>query len=449
MRSADVLRSFAGALALALVALVLPGCGGGTSSTTTITCRDPSICVSAEAVQATPTGPNTTEIVVDSGPPGAFVLGVTNVPYVTVTVCQPGSSSQCATIDHVLLDTGSYGLRVLKSKVDAIGLAPVNVAADAASGTPAGRAAECYAFVLGAVWGPLARADVRIAGELAPDLSIQLIDDGSPKSLGVPPNCQSAAQGALLDSVSQMQANGILGIGMLALDCGLTCLSNSYQGGYIVYYSCPSGGAACQPAGLPAGSQVRNPVTAFAADNNGTLIVMPPLPELGAKVARGRLVFGIGTQTNNQLPPSARMFRVNSDPASVDYLYVGVQVAGRNYSQSFIDSGSNAFFFGDPTLPRNCNVSAGQQGGWYCPAATWRQTGLLTDVAGMQGSFDLAVANADTLFTAGATAFADLGGTSGQAVDTFALGLPFFYGRNVFTSIWGQALSLNGPWYAF
>jgi hypothetical protein len=167
MRSAERLAARAAALLLAAATLLLSACGGGTTSETTIICRDPNVCVAKEAVQDLPTGPNTTEIVVDIGPPGAFALGVTNVPYVTVTVCNPGSSTQCVTIDHILLDTGSYGLRLLKSKVNALALPSVPVAANAGNGTPAGDAAECYAFVLGAVWGPLATADVRIGGETA------------------------------------------------------------------------------------------------------------------------------------------------------------------------------------------------------------------------------------------------------------------------------------------
>jgi len=265
----------------------------------------------------------------------------------------------------------------------------------------------------------------------------------------VPQNCQSAAQGLLLNSVAQLQANGVLGIGMVSLDCGVTCLDNSYPGGYVVYYSCPPAGAPCLPAGMPAASQVQNPVTRFAVNNNGTMIVMPALPELGAVVAKGRLVFGIGTQSNNQLPTMARMYQVNTDPASAEYLYVGLRVGAQNYPQSFIDTGSNAMFFDDATLSRVCNVSAGQQGKWYCPATTWRQTATLTDVMGNQGSFGITVANADTLFNTGASAFADLGGSSGQAAQTFALGMPFFYGKQVFVSIWGQSLSPNGPWYAF
>lgn len=449
MQSAEPLAGRASALLLALAMALLCACGGGSTSSTTVICKDPNVCVAQELVQVAPTGPNTTEIVVDSGPTDAFALGVTNVPYVTVTVCAPGSTARCATIDHVLLDTGSYGLRLLKSKVDTLGLPAVPVAASSGDGIPAGNAAECYAFVLGAVWGPLATADVYIGGEMAPSTSIHLIDDDTVPAQAAPQNCRDAAQGALLKSAAALQSNGILGIGMVGIDCGVACLTNTYAGSYVVYYSCPPGGAACMPTGMPAAMQVQNPVTRFARNNNGTMIVMPPLPELGAMVAKGRLVFGIGTQANNQLPETATMYQVNTDPASANYLYVSLQVGARDYPQSFIDTGSNAMFFDDDNLSRACSVSSGQQGQWYCPTAAWRQTVSLTDAAGTAGSFDLAVANADTLFNTGATAFANLGGTAGQAAQTFSLGMPFFYGRKVFTSIWGQVLSANGPWYAF
>jgi hypothetical protein len=448
MRSAESLGARAAALMLAAAAW-LSACGGGTTTESSIICRDPDVCIVNEAVQSLPSGSNTTEIVVDVGPAGAFALGVTNVPYVTVTVCSPGAASQCVTVDHVLLDTGSYGLRLLKSKVGALALPPVPVAADAGSAMPAGNAAECYAFVLGAVWGPLATADVQIGGETAAGLNIQLIDDDAAPAQPVPQNCRDAAQGPLLASVGNLQANGILGIGMVAVDCGLICLTNTYAGSYVVYYSCPPGGADCQPAGMPVDSQVQNPVTRFAVNNNGTMIAMPPVPELGAKVARGRLVFGIGTQANNQLPPTATIYQVEVDPSSANYLYLDLTLGAQSYPQSFIDTGSNALFFEDAALPRGCAVSSGQQGQWYCPAATWHQAVTVTDAAGVRGTFDIAVSNADSLFNTGATAFATLGGTAGQSTQTFSVGMPFYYGRQVFTSIWGQVLAANGPWYAF
>jgi hypothetical protein len=312
MRSAEFLLERARTLLLVGCVALLAGCGGSTTTTSTTICKDPSICVTPLAEQVTPTGPNTTEIVVDSGPLGNFVLGVTNVPYVTVTVCSPNmtTNDSCVTIDHVLLDTGSYGLRLLKSKLGAVAplLPTVPIAADASSNTPAGDAAECYPFVLGAVWGPLAKADVHIAAELAPAQTIQVIDDDPATATFAPQNCKDNAQGALLDSVSTLQANGILGVGMVNVDCGLTCLSNSYPLGFVVYYSCPTVNT-CMPAGIPTTSQVQNPVASFVTNNNGTMITMPALPKLGATVAKGRLVFGIGTQANNQLPLTCRSAR--------------------------------------------------------------------------------------------------------------------------------------------
>lgn len=429
-----------------MAAWLLASCGGENSSSTTVICRDPNVCVAQEAVQETPTGPNTTEIVVDSGPADSFVLGVSNLPYVTVTVCAPGSTTQCATIDHVLLDTGSYGLRLLKSKVNSLDLPAVPVAA-AADGTPAGQASECYQFVVGGLWGPLATADAHIGGETAEGLNIHLIDDDATPAYAVPQNCRDNTQGGLIRSVAALQANGILGIGMVGVDCGVICLTNSYAGTYVVYYSCPPAGGACQPAGMPMATQVQNPVVRFAVNNNGTMITMPDLPELGAMVAKGRLVFGIGTQANNQLP--ATIYPVNTDTTSPDYLYISVRVGAIDYPQSFIDTGSNALFFDDASLSRACSVSSGQQGQWYCPAATWRQTASIRDFVGSAGSFDLSVTSADALFSTGASAFANLGGTVGQGPQTFSLGMPFFYGRRVFTSIWKQQLSLDGPWYGF
>ena len=458
MRSAEFLLKHARALLLVGCVALLAGCGGSTTTSSTTICKDPSVCVvdlAQLAPQDLPTGPNTTEIVVDSGPLGNFVLGVTNVPYVTVTVCSPNMLTSCVTIDHVLLDTGSYGLRLLRSKLGTVGskLPTVPIAANASNNTPAGDAAECYPFVLGSVWGPLAKADVHIGGELAYAQTIQLIDDGQaqsppvPESPPLPDNCKNSAQGGLANSVASLQANGILGVGMVAIDCGIACLDNAYPGMSYVYYSCPTGGTSCMPAAVPLDMQVQNPVVGFAVNNNGTMITMPALPKLGAKVAKGQLVFGIGTQANNT-PATLGQYPIETDPAKLNYLYVTMGVASQTYPYSYIDSGSNAMFF-DFAAPAPVGTCP-QQLSWYCPASTWSQPATLTAANGTQGTFALTIDNAEALFSInGATAFANLAGTAGQGASTFALGMPFFYGKKVFTSIWHQQYStLNGPWYA-
>lgn len=428
---------------LLLLALLLAGCGGGNSVETRcvgVNCNGITPGqLGPEVSVLEPTGANTTEVLVDSGPASGFALGVTNLAYVTVKVCAPGSSSACTTVDHVFLDTGSIGFRVLRSAVAGINLPTM------ADGNAT--VAECYPFVVGAVWGPLARADLQIGGESAANLPVQVIDDGQPASPAAPADCVAAANGALLSSVSRLQAKGVLGVGMLRYDCGLACERGSYAGSVTLYQRCDAAG--CSPFAVPADAQVANPVAHFAVNNNGTLIKLPAVPDAGASLARGRLVFGIGTQANNQLPNPASLLRVQTDPAQPDYLYLGTAIGSRRYPFSYVDSGSNGLFFDDALLPTRC-VAAGVGSNWYCPADTATRSADLTDPFGNQAAVPLRIVSADLLFASPNVAFATLGGASGAAnANTFVWGLPFFFGRGVYTSIWGQALATGGPWVAF
>jgi Protein of unknown function (DUF3443) len=61
------------------------------------------------------------------------------------------------------------------------------------------------------------------------------------------------------------------------------------------------------------------------------------------------------------------------------------------------------------------------------------------------------VGNADTLFSSNPSfsAFNDMGAPNPDA-QSFDFGLPFFYGRNVFTAIEGKNTSGGmGPYYAY
>jgi hypothetical protein len=64
---------------------------------------------------------------------------------------------------------------------------------------------------------------------------------------------------------------------------------------------------------------------------------------------------------------------------------------------------------------------------------------------------DFSVANADSLFDSNPTgvAFVNLAAPNSLS-DSFDFGLPFFYGRNVFTAIAGQSTpGGDGPYVAF
>ncbi len=124
---------------------------------------------------------NTMSITVDSGP--AAATGAINHAYVTIKVCTPGSTTQCATVDHVLLDTGSWGLRLVRSVLTA-GAVTLTPETD-----PQGQTIEeCAAFGGGQTWGPVAPADVVLAGEMAAKVPVQVMDDTS-SSAAPPPTC--------------------------------------------------------------------------------------------------------------------------------------------------------------------------------------------------------------------------------------------------------------------
>jgi hypothetical protein len=436
MPFADSLRC-GRAACVAAVAAVLVACGGNSTETTITGGGLTGGGVGPEVVLTEPQGANTTEIVVDSGPESGFVLGVANLPYVTVTVCAPGSTTSCVTIDHVFLDTGSIGLRLLASAVSGVNLPPMTQAG--------GTVAECYPFVVGAVWGPMARADLHVGGESALNLPMQIIRDRNAGGAAPPADCQTAANGELLDSLEKLQAKGVLGVGMVNYDCGVVCEDGDYSGGYTLYYRCDTAGA-CAAAAVPADEQVQNPVSKFAVNNNGTIVILPALPETGASVARGRLVFGIGTQTNNQLRTETVILRVQTDPTQADYLYVGTQLGTTRYAFSYFDSGSNGLFFDEPALTTRC-LGNGAGDSWYCPSDVQTLSALVTDAFGTTTTVPLSIASADRLFATANSAFGNLGGGSGGNEGAFVWGLPFFFGRHTYTAIWGQALATNGPWY--
>jgi len=398
---------------------LIQGCGGGGggggngSSSSTVTPGTNAIA---------PAGSNVQPISVDAG-----LGGTVNLAFTSVTLCAPGSSANCQTIDHVLIDTGSSGLRIMSS---ALGASLSLRQQTDASGNPV---VECAHFADGYSWGPVKLADLKIAGEQANSLPIQVI--GDPNFSAAPSKCSST--GPSKNSVQELRANGILGLAIFRQDCGNACAFNGNPG---IYYTCPASG--CQQAAMPLAMQLQNPVSMFAVNNNGVIIELPSVPAAGAASVSGSLVFGIGTQANNGIG-TATVIGVDSNTANFTTIYNGT-----SYSSSFIDSGSNAFFFADAGMPVCTDPSAA---GFYCPLATKNLFATIQGRNGRSASVDFSVANAVTLVTSnpGFAAFGNLaapplGGTS------FDWGFPFFYGRKVYTAIEGASTPGGpGPYVAF
>jgi hypothetical protein len=420
-------RTLRSALAAGLVLVAAAGCGGGGGgggSLAGFAAGTGGSTNPTPAGAAVDTTSNMTPIVVDAGPPAAN--GMVNVPYVSVTVCPPGSSANCQTIDHVILDTGSSGLRLVASVLN--DRSAFTTLADA-SGKPF---SECAQFVSGFTWGSVKLADIRIGGEMASAVPVNFI--GDPDAGSIPSSCSTT--GTASNTVATFGGNGVLGVGPFRQDCGSACAAMAIRG---TYYVCPGSGA-CTPSVAALGQQVANPVALFATDNNGVLIQLPAIADSGARDVAGSLVFGIGTRSNNALN-GAQVFAL--DPLG----NFNTNFNGHNYPVSFIDSGSNFFFFPDTLGLPDC----AQAPAFYCPDSTTSLSAVIAGANGTNATVDFNIGNAEKLFTGnrGATAFSNVGGGFPD-IGAFDWGLPFFYGRSVFTAIEGASTpGGRGPYVAY
>ena len=457
--------------------LMLVGCGGGgDSSVTTISGAgldasgaSPSVWLSSTQGAYTANKifiqkANNLEIKVSCGP-STFSLGcgTANALYATVTVCAPGDQSKCEVIDHVLVDTGSVGLRVLASKVSNIGLPAASTKAGGTS-----QSWECYPFVIGGLWGQVKVADVELGMQRAKAIPVQLIEDDPNALIQAPLDCVNAADQKILSSFTDLGANGILGIGSVTLDCGQTCLIGDYSASsFIQYYSCPLGAISslnCISAAMSENQLVFNPVAALdplifggVADNNGVIIILPSVTGLGAGEVHGELIFGIDTRENNKLEQGSVKVRLGVDFFGNQKSYLGVTTVYKNqtYYNSYLDTGTNALFFSS-SIERCPSDKNGNVSPWYCPLDLQIKYADISDGERIpQNSVNVGfnVGNANSLFSTINSAFGDLAGSppssSTPGIFTFSWGMPFFYGRRVALSIWDLKTSTPAPWYSW
>lgn len=423
---------FVTALACLLGAMITTaGCGGGSNApATTTTSGGGGTGGSGGSGGGGGTGSNVLAITVNSGPAvnppidEAFINGA----FTSVTVCSPGSTTNCQTVGGILVDTGSSGLRILSSALT-ISLPQQTAGSNSV--------VECLPFIDSTTWGPVETADVTIASEAAHSVPLQVI--GTDKFSSIPTACTN--QGPAQEDLADLGANGLLGVGNFQQDCGEAC-TVSGGGNPGLYYACTSSGA-CSVTTESLANQVQNPVGMFATDNNGVVIQLPSVTGSEASVS-GTMTFGIGTQSNNALG-SATVFTI--DPNSGDFT---TTFKGQAISEAFLDTGSNAIYF----------LSSAQVGApvcadatfWYCPSSTLNLSAVTQGTNGATQTINFTVGNADTL-TATVTnaAVQGLAGPGGvPGVSLFDWGLPFFYGRTVFVAIEGKSTpGGNGPFWAY
>jgi hypothetical protein len=400
-------------------------------------------------------GSNVVAITVVNAVSGVNNLSFNNV-LTSVTVCVP-STTTCATINNILVDTGSNGLRLFKSQLPAAlvcasngtGLCPM---ADPANPTT-NAIAECLPFADGYTWGPVAIAEVQISSETATSVPVQIIDDSQPPP-AAPASC---ANGTDLNSITYFDAYGVLGVGQFVQDCDNTACPNTSN----IYFSCSNGGGGdtqgCNATTQAAANEVSNPVAFFTTDNNGVIVQLPAVADTGAATATGSLVFGIGTEANNGLGSATVL--TTSSPQGYFTTTFNTQTLG----EGLIDSGSNAFYF--PAGPGSPLAACTEQGltQFYCPgsSSSVSATTLSATNQGVNGAMSnvsFQIANLDYLAVNDSSNYAldDVGGPGTGLTGLssfFDWGVPFFYGRTVYVGIDGMAAppksSTVGPFFAY
>ena len=130
------------------------------------------------------------------------------------------------------------------------------------------------------------------------------------------------------------------------------------------------------------------------------------------------MILGIGTQSNNGLG-NATVYTTD------DRGNFTTTFAGHSYPASFIDSGSNGFFFLTSGVT-GLEIAPIVAAGFYCPPSTQSLTVQNTGTNGASNPVTFDVGNAEQLLANNNAVFPDVGGPMSGGFD---FGLPFFFGR--------------------
>ena len=408
---------------LALTACGGGGGGGGGAMAPAQTCNAltvPATSIPTPFTASSSTTPNQVPVTVEQYT--SVNYPTMNLPYVTVQVCH---GSQCVTVDHVVLDTGSYGLRV---RSDFPGISGLNLPAVTNGTAPV---MECAQFLGGYMWGGVYQATVKVGGEAtANPVPIQLV--GGQNSFTPPNSCSSA--GSNIGSLSGIGGNGLLGVGVFLHDLS-------------PYYACATN-ANTGSGNLALTSVVSNPVAAFSNDNNGTILNLPTIASTGKSTATGILTFGINTQANNSLTTGYAVLPVPASGPDTGNFTASLNGQAGTYPASFFDSGSNLYFIPLTGVPTNSQ-------GDYNPQTLITITGTATSFVNASNTAPLSFGLLDisNSLSSGDVAFNDSGSDNGATAGSADFGLPYFYGHSIINGLNGTQVNqgstpFTGPFYA-
>jgi hypothetical protein len=353
-----------------------------------------------------------------------------NKPCVSVTVCSPGSTTDCQTIHDILLDTGSSGLRIFK-QVLTVPLTQETIDSNAL--------AECIQYGGGTSdWGPVKMASVILGNEPAVQVPIQVID----ATFGTIPDSCNYPYYTPDTTPVEAGYHGLLGVGIFNPDCGSGCVDPDTN---YMYYTC--NGTTCTLTAAPLSNQVPNPVALLPEDNNGVIVQLPDVPSGGSISVNGQLLLGIGTHSNKTPSAGVTAYAADDNPADEGYGEFLTTFMGY-LLYSFLDTGSNGLLF--PGCLTSLPDCGSYNSGWFCPSSL---VGLSATNEGASGSPKGAVSfqidNCNSLFSSSNYVFSDIGGDIG-CYEEFDWGIPFHLGKNVYVGIENMSSALGtGPYWAY
>ncbi|MGB8260853.1 MAG: DUF3443 family protein [Terracidiphilus sp.] len=337
-------------------------------------------------------------------------------PYTNVKICAPGSTTNCQVIDHVIVDSGSVGVRFIGSTIKKALLSALPAVTEGPNPIT-----ECEIYVSSFIYGPLKKADIYWAGKVARNFPVQI---GGAAGFPIPTDCSSQG-GSPTNDTASFDSNGLIGVAFPLVDTG-------------IYYTCNSKGAKCAEnyyGGIP------NLIGAFSSDNNGVTMTMPQISLNGsATPAIGSLVFGVGTEANNKPPAGTVPLFNNSD--GLFHMQIGSSKA-----TAYIDSGTNTMSIAG-TYPV-CTDPGGN--GFFCPKSNTPLAVGMYSISQTKPQFTVGytMGNGSALLNLGYVAYNDLVGiadSSTTAGNAFALGLSNFFGHTMYFVFNSRKSSLGtGP----
>jgi hypothetical protein len=360
---------------------------------------------------------NVAPLYVDGFPCQPSVYPSWNEPYTNIKICEPNSTTNCQVIDHVIVDSGSDGLRFMEGVIKSSLLKHLPVV-----GVKGKIITECETYVDSYTYGPLLYADVYFGGKVLKKFPLQLASN----AYTPPAECQDEG-GEKTNTAALFGGNGLVGVAFPLTDV-------------TPYYVCESNGSDCADfnyAGLP------NLVSVFEKDNNGAVITLPSVASRGSSTpVMGSLIFGVGTESNNKPPAGTKALKNDLSFGEFD-----VEL-GSNKAKAYIDSGtSNLVVNGDWT---QCSASTGLQG-FFCPSKNEALSMGVSSIGKTTPAYHigLTIGNANTLLNNGDVAYDDIAqyvSSSASAGGDYALGLTAFFGRTMYFVFNGKSSDLGtGP----